>query len=77
MDYFTTRKQYYPYVSPFNPCPPITVKTFVTAPNLYLTFQPPNLPQFSPHEALQKGTLWKYFYDPYYGPYEKREGYTT
>ncbi|MGQ0417967.1 spore coat associated protein CotJA, partial [Bacillus sp. HC-TM] len=24
---------------------------------------PPNLPQFTPKEALQKGTLWPVFYD--------------
>ncbi|MEH7380821.1 spore coat associated protein CotJA [Bacillus sp. JJ1533] len=71
---FTTRKAYYPYVSPFDPCKPITRKTYVTPPNLYITFQPANLPQFSPKEALFAGTLWKVFYDPYYSPYEpKRE----
>ncbi len=40
-------------------------------PNLYLGFQPPNLPQFSPKEALQKGTLWPVFYDYYENPYKK------
>ncbi|MFD1777296.1 MULTISPECIES: spore coat associated protein CotJA [Fredinandcohnia] len=71
---FTTRKAYYPYVSPFDPCKPITCKTYVTPPNLYITFQPANLPQFTPKQALYTGTLWKIFYDPYYGPYEpKRE----
>ncbi|MBL2480596.1 spore coat associated protein CotJA, partial [Klebsiella pneumoniae] len=42
-----------------------------TPPNLYLGFQPPNLPQFSPKEALQKGTLWPVFYDYYENPYKK------
>ncbi|WP_100407431.1 spore coat associated protein CotJA [Bacillus solitudinis] len=74
---FTSRKHYYPYASPYDPCPPITVKTYVTAPNLYLTYQPPNLPQFSPREALYAGTVWKYFYDPYYGPCELRKENTT
>ncbi len=71
----TFRKTYYPYVSPFDPCRPLVPKTYVTPPNLYLGFQPANLPQFSPKEALCHGTLWKVFYDPYYGPYEvaKRE----
>ncbi|MEH7387878.1 spore coat associated protein CotJA [Bacillus sp. JJ1521] len=71
---FTTRKTFHPYVSPFDPCKPITSKTFVTPPNLYIPFQPANLPQFSPKEALRIGTLWKIFYDPYFSPYEpKRE----
>ncbi|MBW8349110.1 spore coat associated protein CotJA [Bacillus sp. IITD106] len=64
-------KSYMPYISPFDPCPPITVKTYSTPPNLYMGFQPPNLPQFSPKEALKKGTLWRAFYDPYYSPYER------
>lgn len=67
-------KSYYPYVSPFDPCKPITRKVYSTPPNLYLGFQPPNLEQYSPKEALQKGTLWKVFYDPYYSPYEKMKG---
>ncbi|MEH7224250.1 spore coat associated protein CotJA [Bacillus sp. JJ1566] len=71
---FTPKKAYYPYVSPFDPCKPITCKTYVTPPHLYIPFQPPNLPQFSPKEALYIGTLWKAFYDPYFSPYEpKRE----
>ena len=37
-------------------------------------FQPPNLPQFTPTEALRAGTLWKAFYDPYYNPFEKAKG---
>nr|WP_206702862.1 spore coat associated protein CotJA [Bacillus sonorensis] len=41
-----------------------------TPPNLYLGFQPRGLPQFSPMEALKKGTLWPVFYDPYENPYE-------
>ncbi|RSK27464.1 spore coat associated protein CotJA [Bacillus sp. HMF5848] len=69
---YTLRKTYYPYVSPFDPCPPLVPKVFVTPPNLYLGFQPPNLPQFPIKEALYKGTLWKVFYDPYYNPYEKQ-----
>lgn len=71
---FTLRKVYYPYVSPFDPCRPITSKTYPTPPNLYIGFQPPNLPQFPPMEALKKGTLWKPFYDPYYSPYETAKG---
>jgi spore coat protein JA len=30
-----------------------------------LGFQPPNLPQFSPQEALRKGTLWPILFSPY------------
>lgn len=69
---FTLRKSWYPYVSPFDPCPPITCKTYSTPPNLYIGFQPANLPQFSPREALFAGTLWKAFYDPYYNPREMK-----
>ena len=47
-------KSYVPYHSPQDPCPPIGKKYYSTPPNLYLGFQPPNLPQFSPKEALQK-----------------------
>lgn len=67
----TPMKKWHPYASPFDPCPPIKVKTYSTPPNLYIGFQPQNLPQFSPHEALRAGTLWKPFYDPWYGPYER------
>lgn len=75
---FTNMKVYHPYISPFDPCKPITVKTYSTPPNLYMGFQPPNLPQFTPMEALRAGTLWKSFYDPYYSPYEKaKEGAST
>lgn len=64
-------KSYKPFVSPFDPCPPILEKTYSTPPHLYMGFQPPNLPQFSPFEALKKGTLWRPLYDPYYSPYER------
>jgi spore coat protein JA len=68
---FTPQKAFFPYVSPLDPCKPIPVKTYSTPPNLYIGFQPPNLPQFTPQEALRAGTLWKAFYDPYYNPFEK------
>ncbi|MBU7320811.1 spore coat associated protein CotJA [Paenibacillus oleatilyticus] len=58
-------KEWYPYVSPFDPCPPITVKTFVIPPNLYIQFQPPGLPQYPPLQALHCGTLWPALYSPY------------
>lgn len=60
-------KTYHPYVSPFDPCPPICVKTYVTPPNLYIGYQPMGLPQFSPSEALKFGTLWPALYGPYEG----------
>ncbi len=60
-----TEGVWHPYVSPFDPCPPITTKTYSLPPNLFLGFQPPNLPQFSPFEALKKGTLWPALYSPY------------
>jgi spore coat protein JA len=56
---------YYPYVSPYDPCPPIKVKTYPLPANLFLGFQPPNLPQYSPYEALKRGTLWPALYSPY------------
>ncbi|OZM57244.1 spore coat protein CotJA [Lottiidibacillus patelloidae] len=72
MNNFSVRKQYKPYIGKNNPCPPITVKNYVTPPNLYIGFQPYGLQQYSPKEALKKGTLWPIFYDPYYSPYEKK-----
>ncbi|WP_246942262.1 spore coat associated protein CotJA [Bacillus pinisoli] len=68
---YTSRKKYHPYVSPFDPCPPIVVKSYSTPPHLYMGLQPYGLPQFSPKEALYSGTLWPAFYDPYYNPHEK------
>jgi spore coat protein JA len=61
-----------PYVSPFDPCPPIREKVYNVPPNLFVGFQPMNLPQYSPREALRKGTLWPIFYSPY--PPHKGEG---
>ncbi|AQR79341.1 spore coat associated protein CotJA [Paenibacillus larvae] len=61
-------KVYYPYVSVFDPCPPIRKKLYNTPPQLYMVFQPCNLPQYSPHEALCRGTLWPDLYSPY-GPH--------
>lgn len=58
---------YYPYVSPFDPCPPIRVKTYQVPPQLFIGFQPENLPQFTPAEALRHGTLWPSLYSPYSG----------
>jgi spore coat protein JA len=70
----THQKIFHPYSSPFDPCTPILEKTYSTPPHLYMGFQPPNLPQFSPMEALKSGTLWKAFYDPYYNDLEKAKG---
>jgi glutamate decarboxylase len=71
-------KTFQPYSSPFDPCPPIKIKTYSTLPNLYMGYQPPNLSQFTPGEALRAGTLWKPLYDPYYNPRElAREGNPT
>lgn len=69
---FTKMKSYIPYHSPFDPCPPIGKKYYSTPPNLYLGFQPPNLQQFHPLDALKKGTLWPALYDYYENPYEKK-----
>ncbi|NOU92302.1 spore coat associated protein CotJA [Paenibacillus sp. LMG 31456] len=58
-------KVWYPFIGPFHPCPPIRVKTYSTPPQLYIPFQPMNLPQYSPMEALRLGTLWPMLYSPY------------
>lgn len=70
---YTTRKTYEPFVGPFDPCPPIRVKTYETPPQLYLGFQPYGLPQFQPKEALKHGTLWPALYAPYTSPYKSPE----
>ncbi|MDT3425131.1 spore coat protein JA [Paenibacillus forsythiae] len=56
---------YAPFRGPFDPCPPILCKTYVVPPQLFLGFQPPNLPQFSLPEALRFGTLWPALFSPY------------
>lgn len=61
----TTERFYSRYVSPFDPCKPIFQVRYSTPPPLYIGFQPPQLQQFSPLEALKAGTLWSVFYDPY------------
>lgn len=67
---YTTRKRYYPYIGVFDPCPPLRVKTYETPPQLYMGYQPYQLPQFRPEEALRHGTLWPALYSPYTNPYE-------
>ncbi|WCN37074.1 spore coat associated protein CotJA [Aneurinibacillus uraniidurans] len=71
----TFRKTYTVYNSPFNPCPPMTIRTYETPPQLYMTFQPPGLPQFSPAQAFHHGTLWPALFAPYESPHKsgKRE----
>jgi spore coat protein JA len=71
---FTSIKAYQPFHSPFDPCRPIGVKYYWTPPQLYIGFQPPNLQQFSPKEALYRGTLWPAFYEYYENPYEVKRG---
>ncbi|MFB1050469.1 spore coat protein CotJA [Paraliobacillus sp. JSM ZJ581] len=62
----TNTKYYYPYISPFDPCPPIIRKSYSTPPQLYMGFQPPNLAQFNTaKQALYCGTLWPAFHDSY------------
>lgn len=58
-------RTYFPYVSPFDPCPPILQKIYYIPPNQFITFQPRNLPQFSPYEALKHGTIWPALYSNY------------
>ncbi|RHW34702.1 spore coat associated protein CotJA [Lysinibacillus yapensis] len=67
---FTQFKYWKPFVGPFDPCPPIRIKSYSTPPQLYMTFQPPGLQQFAPTEALMHGTLWPQLYSPYPDPHK-------
>lgn len=58
-------RYYEPFIGPFDPCPPMKVKRYVVPINQYINFQPKNLPQFSPAEALHRGTLWPKLFSPY------------
>jgi spore coat protein JA len=66
-------RQYAPFIGPFDPCPPVKCKTYSTPPQLFITFQPMNLPQFTPQEALRLGTLWPALYSPYDPRHSYRE----
>lgn len=71
------RKTYKPFSTKEDPCPPLEEKTYETPPQLYLGFQEPGLEQFSPEEALVKGTLWTALYGPYDSPFgepKEKEG---
>ncbi|WP_019912176.1 spore coat associated protein CotJA [Paenibacillus sp. HW567] len=61
----TEERVWIPFRGPFDPCPPVPCKTFVVPPNQFITFQPPNLPQFTLPEALRAGTLWPALFSPY------------
>lgn len=67
-------RAYKPYVSPYDPCPPQMIKTYSVPPQLFLGFQPPNLPQFPPMKALKRGTLWPVLYSPYEGRGDREMG---
>ncbi|REK76452.1 spore coat associated protein CotJA [Paenibacillus paeoniae] len=67
-------RTYRPFLGPFDPCPPIQEKSYNVPPQLFISFQPPNLPQFSPYEALKYGTLWPALYGPYPDPSRKEAG---
>jgi spore coat protein JA len=58
-------KIYHPVAGRYDPCTPITEKTFVVPPQLFLTYQPADLPQYEGKEALLKGTLWPDLFSPY------------
>lgn len=70
---YSQTRVYYPYISPYDPCPPIRVKTYQVPPELFITFQPENLPQYPPAEALKRGTLWPALFSPYNPPRERVE----
>ncbi|WNC17080.1 spore coat associated protein CotJA [Brevibacillus brevis] len=77
---YSQTRVYFPYVSPFDPCPPIRVKTYQVPPQLFMGFQPENLPQYPPMEALRRGVLWPALFSPYnpapdrgeWGDYDER-----
>src|SRR3954463_1109249 len=58
-------KVYHPIAGKFDPCTPITEKTFVVPPQLFLEYQPMELPQYSTKEALKSGTLWPELFSSY------------
>lgn len=58
-------RDWYPFIGPFDPCPPKYVKSYYVPPNEFIPYQPMNLPQFSLAEALKLGTLWPALYGPY------------
>lgn len=60
-------RTYTVFASPFDPCPPQTVKRYVVPPNVTSPVQPPGLPQYDPFQALKMGTLWPAYYSPYHG----------
>lgn len=62
---FPREAVYAPFIGPFDPCPPVKLKTYSLPPNLFIFFQPPGLPQFSQREALRLGTLWPDLYSLY------------
>ncbi|MFS0727281.1 spore coat associated protein CotJA [Paenibacillus sp. 1P07SE] len=64
-------REYHPFRGPYDPCPPIGVKTYVVPPNQFIAFQPMNLPQFPLAEALRAGTLWPALYSPYQPRYPR------
>ncbi|CAM2970789.1 spore coat associated protein CotJA [Paenibacillus sediminis] len=66
-------RSYTPFIGPFDPCVPVTHKTYVIPPNQYIVFQPLNLPQFPLQEALKLGTLWPALYSPYESRRGRRE----
>ena len=59
---------YYPYRSPYDPCPPKGDKTYIVPPNQYVTFQRKGLKQYAPREALKRGTLRPELYSLYERP---------
>ncbi|WP_226528356.1 spore coat associated protein CotJA [Metabacillus niabensis] len=70
---YTSIKEYKPFHGLYDPCSPIGLKYYSTPPNLYIGFQQPNMKQFSPTEALKKGTLWPAFWDYYENPYKAKK----
>ncbi len=62
-----------PHSIPKVPLPSNNTHNWTPPTHPALSFQPPNLPQFSPKEALKSGTLWKPLYDPYFTPRDREK----
>jgi spore coat protein JA len=58
-------KVYHPIAGNNDPCSPMTEKSYVLPPQLFFTYQPSELAQYDPMEALLKGTLWPDLYSNY------------
>lgn len=61
-------RYYQRYRSPYDPCPPRNPSAYIVPPNQFIVFQQKAQRQFTPREALKRGTLWPDLYSPYNPP---------